>query len=85
MPPLEDPDGNALFEDAEPDVACFADDQCSAVATMIAAGQSTIYLVTLGSTDGGQSWSVGSLTVDPDPRVRHRQRVLGHELSPGRR
>jgi hypothetical protein len=67
LPALEDANGDALSEDAEPDVSCYGDNQCSVVATMTAAGQSTIYLVTLSSADGGQSWSLGPLIETPVP------------------
>jgi len=67
LPALEDADGNPLTADGEPDVACAGGGRCSAIATMAAAGLSTIDLVTLESTDGGHTWALDPLTETPDP------------------
>jgi hypothetical protein len=67
LPTLKDPEGNSLSEDGEPDVACVGGGRCSAIATMVAAGHPTIYLVTLESTDGGLTWTLDPMTETPDP------------------
>jgi hypothetical protein len=61
LPPLLDPTGDQLDANGEPDVVCFGDGRCSAIASMGAAGQSTTYLVVLESNDGGKTWTLDPL------------------------